>query len=275
MKDHSGQQFHVDTKHDPKKWWEVNDRTTGKVVKPASWSFNRKTGKVTDRRQKANQLAGLIVTAFLFATYVLCCGGCAHCRKVPLVRQPYGAPSSVAVLPFLNYTNDVAAPAVVRRLAHLALKRRGYQPISLEETDRKLRQLGITQGGQLRSRNPTELAQTLEVSALLYGELEKLKKMGLLFALSAGRGSHQAVGVGAELVDPSGNCLWSHSESIHQTQTRESTGDTGRDLGIGCAAALLINWAAERAGSHMLFPLMKEATDKLFATLPHARPAPP
>lgn len=40
-------QFEVDTIHDPKKWFEVMNRTTGEVVDPASWEFDAETGVVT------------------------------------------------------------------------------------------------------------------------------------------------------------------------------------------------------------------------------------
>ncbi len=47
MRGHFRQQFKIDTRHDPKKWWEVNDRTTGKIVPPKRWRFDRKTGRLT------------------------------------------------------------------------------------------------------------------------------------------------------------------------------------------------------------------------------------
>jgi 1,3-beta-galactosyl-N-acetylhexosamine phosphorylase len=37
----------VDSVHEPKKWWDVIDRTTGEVVGPANWNFDAMTGKVT------------------------------------------------------------------------------------------------------------------------------------------------------------------------------------------------------------------------------------
>lgn len=41
------EKYVIDTKHSPRKYWEVIDRTTGKVVPAAKWAFNPKTGKVT------------------------------------------------------------------------------------------------------------------------------------------------------------------------------------------------------------------------------------
>lgn len=40
------EQFEIDRIHDPKRWWEVVDRTTGELVKESSWSFVPENGTV-------------------------------------------------------------------------------------------------------------------------------------------------------------------------------------------------------------------------------------
>lgn len=47
LKEYYKEQFAIDTKHNPKKWWEVIDRTADKKVAPKNWDFNPKTGVVT------------------------------------------------------------------------------------------------------------------------------------------------------------------------------------------------------------------------------------
>ncbi|MBN1516566.1 1,3-beta-galactosyl-N-acetylhexosamine phosphorylase [Candidatus Sumerlaeota bacterium] len=47
MQSWSLDKFKLDTVHDPKKYWEVIDRSTGEVVDPAHWSFSEETGAVT------------------------------------------------------------------------------------------------------------------------------------------------------------------------------------------------------------------------------------
>ena len=44
------EKYVIDTRHNPKRYWEVINRTTGEVVSVAKWSFNPKTGRVTIRR---------------------------------------------------------------------------------------------------------------------------------------------------------------------------------------------------------------------------------
>ena len=41
------QQFAIDFDHDPKRWWEIIDRTTGDVVQPREWSFDAGSGTAT------------------------------------------------------------------------------------------------------------------------------------------------------------------------------------------------------------------------------------
>lgn len=43
------EKYAIDRRHSPKRYWEVRDRTTGKVVPPAKWSFQPRTGRVVVR----------------------------------------------------------------------------------------------------------------------------------------------------------------------------------------------------------------------------------
>ncbi len=47
MANYFDQKYEVDKKNDPKKYWQVFDRTTGVEVDAADWSFNSETGIVT------------------------------------------------------------------------------------------------------------------------------------------------------------------------------------------------------------------------------------
>ena len=46
MKGYHTEQLKVNTIHDPKRWWEVIDRTTGEVVPTDQWEYDEKTGEV-------------------------------------------------------------------------------------------------------------------------------------------------------------------------------------------------------------------------------------
>ena len=47
IKGYSNEQFAVDTIHDAKEWFEVVDRTTGEVVEPSNWAFDKESGVLT------------------------------------------------------------------------------------------------------------------------------------------------------------------------------------------------------------------------------------
>jgi Lacto-N-biose phosphorylase. len=46
MEGYFDQQFKPDTDHDPSKWWEVTDRTTGEVISSDSWQYDINSGTV-------------------------------------------------------------------------------------------------------------------------------------------------------------------------------------------------------------------------------------
>ena len=43
------EQFSVDTSHDPSRWWQVHDRTSGELIGTDKWIFDRASGLVTVR----------------------------------------------------------------------------------------------------------------------------------------------------------------------------------------------------------------------------------
>lgn len=49
MEAYHPEKYVVDTRHPPRRYWEVIDRTTGRVVPAARWSYNRRAGRVVVR----------------------------------------------------------------------------------------------------------------------------------------------------------------------------------------------------------------------------------
>lgn len=96
---------------------------------------------------------------------------------------PARAPSRVAVLPFDNQALDLLAPEQLRRMAEDGLRRRGYAPLPASTVDDKLRELGITDGGQLPALTPQKLGETLGVEGLFYGTVEEFLFQDLGFLL--------------------------------------------------------------------------------------------
>jgi len=78
---------------------------------------------------------------------------------------------SLAVLPFANSTTDLAAGELARLLFALGMKEKGYDVLDVDTVDAKLRELGISEGGQLASIADSVLVNALEAEGLVYGAL--------------------------------------------------------------------------------------------------------
>ena len=55
MKGFHTEQLKVNDMDDPKRWWEVIDRTTGEIVPPEKWEYNKETGEVELESVKYHQ----------------------------------------------------------------------------------------------------------------------------------------------------------------------------------------------------------------------------
>jgi hypothetical protein len=139
----------------------------------------------------------------------LLCG----CSTEGLVfRAPdYRAPERIAVLPFDNETTSLQAPDMLRRFTAEELPLHGAVSLPLDETDRRLKAIGITDGGQLKAYAAADLGRALEADGLLYGTVEdytnqnvgffrrRLVRLRLRMASAPGGGRlWEAVGSGSD-----------------------------------------------------------------------------
>jgi hypothetical protein len=98
--------------------------------------------------------------------------GCVPIQPIP--PNPANPIRTVAVLPLVNGTNDVEAPAYVRQQFTTELERHQYIIKPLAEVDQVLKdQMGITLGSQLDLTNPKQLGETLGVDGVFYGSLDE------------------------------------------------------------------------------------------------------
>lgn len=101
---------------------------------------------------------------------------------MPVVKKPvaifsdpsFTAPVKAAVLPFANESNDMTADAVYRELFYLGLKEKGYDLIPMETVDAVMKEMGISEGGQLGAFKKTDLQKKLKADALFFGDLKQL-----------------------------------------------------------------------------------------------------
>lgn len=166
---------------------------------------------------------------------------------LPPVKAPGAAAQlEIALLPFNNQTVSLDGPVLVRALIEGELLRAGFRVKGLERTDEALKAIGITDGGQLPSKSPQELARALQVDGLLYGELEAFdsKNVGVY--------SNRTVGVKLWLVKgEDGSKVW-------QAEKKKSNPKAALTAS-GVKDALVEGYGRKLAETAMKSPLKPEA----------------
>ena len=106
----------------------------------------------------------------------LCLPACAAPRMV--AANPSNPIRTIAVLPFVNNTNDVDGPVYVRTLFAAELDRHQYTVKPLAEVDQILKdQMSVTLGKQLDMITPKQLGETLGVDAVIIGSLDNFDQL--------------------------------------------------------------------------------------------------
>jgi len=116
-----------------------------------------------------------ILLVFILLIFV----SCASRKELVLKATPYRTPTTLAILPVNNNTNDVAGGFVFRQIIynHFSENNLGYRIQNSEKTDKLLNEAGITDGGQLQFLKPIEICEILGVDGLLYIDLDELDLM--------------------------------------------------------------------------------------------------
>lgn len=91
---------------------------------------------------------------------------------------------SIAVLPFDNYSNDLAAEDILRDLVIDRFKKKGWIVIDKSIVDERLKSIGITDGGQLRSVQPQELIRIFNTRYLCYANINEFKFQNIGFVIT-------------------------------------------------------------------------------------------
>lgn len=119
----------------------------------------------------------------------------------------------VAILPFVNNTNDVAGPDYVRTKLAEELVRHAYAVKPLGETDVLLRdQMGITIGTQLDMATPQQFGEALGVDGVMYASLEDFSHN--VYGVT----NNKTVRIRAKLVEcKSGAVIWSDGIGVKNT----------------------------------------------------------
>ncbi|MBD3270939.1 MAG: hypothetical protein GF384_00190 [Elusimicrobia bacterium] len=178
--------------------------------------------------------------------------------KPKYLSNDFTAPGMIAVLPMHNHTNDLDGPDMVRRLMYELLPQRGYTSLALPMIDEKLREHGITDGGQLSAVNPQELASWLGVDGLLFGDLLEFGYLNVGFY------RRRLVQAEFRLVDArTGEKLWVDERTVSRKEITLDSKEARKAFAVGLAEKTI--------GSMLNVHLKREAREcvtKILRTLP-------
>ena len=120
------------------------------------------------------------------AAVLLLAGFLAGCApRVVVYRSPdfaTKAPERIAVLPFDNESLNLQGARILRKLVNERVAGHGYLNLPVELMDARLKEIGITDGGQLGAYSAQDLGRVLGVDGLLYGVVEQFTHQNVGFA---------------------------------------------------------------------------------------------
>lgn len=202
-----------------------------------------------------------LARAALFGALLALLAGCA--LKPKYLAPGYAPPQKIAVLPMANQSNDLKGAEVVRQEFFLKIRDRGYELISMQETDDLLRtKFGITDGGQLNSTTTQKLGEALNVDGVIYGDLLKFQ------FLNVGFYQQKVVEANFKLVDvKSGQPLWEDQrKAIGGIKVETVPKEAAKAFGRGLAEK-----AVENILQIPLYEQVQQVVRRAVATLPSAR----
>ncbi len=164
-----------------------------------------------------------------------------------IAPNPFSPVRSVAVLPVYNATNDVGGAQLLRKQVYKELVYRHYTVMSLDETDRLLREkMNITIGGQLEYTNAQAVARALGVDAVMYVYLLNFDD------ITTGVYNVKEVRAGFKLVEGgTGRVIWAHGGGVKSFYIAGRSGVAVtllKEIGSGTEVPSLIKGLSEIPG---------------------------
>lgn len=111
---------------------------------------------------------------YLLLFLVAALAGCASRGRIVDLA---GMRHEIAILPMANETTNLDGPVILRNTLYQKLVNHGYGVLSLEETDSLLKELGVTDAGQLAAVPPEKITEKLQVRTLVYSNLLTFKPL--------------------------------------------------------------------------------------------------
>lgn len=175
------------------------------------------------------------LAAIACAAAVAALAGCAtpHAYDYTALRQ--ARPASILVLPPLNHTPEVGAPAGVLSHVTTPLAESGYYVLPVAVVDEAFRQNGIVTADDAQAAPPEKLREIFGADAALYLDV---REYGTVYKVLS---SETKVTVEGRLMDlRTGEQLWSGEASASSDEGRSNSGGL-----IGMLVSAVVNQVAD------------------------------
>lgn len=110
---------------------------------------------------------------YIFSLSLILAGCAAKKRVINLDGFRY----ELALMPMANETSNLDGPILLRKALYNKLMAHGYSMMTLEETDSLLKDMGITDGGQLNAIPVAKIAEKLQARKLVFTNLKTFKPL--------------------------------------------------------------------------------------------------
>lgn len=189
----------------------------------------------------------------------LASSGCASRPKRTVSTQ-----AVFAILPFSNQSVNVEAPERVRGALFQEMKKQGYRLIELETMEKPLKNIGISEGGQLSAVHLEALRQQIPADIFCYGDIKDF-----VFK-SAVAVSQRKVTLALKLVEASSGKIIFEGEETGVT-TKGGVDGAG-DLAMTVAGKILKPFKGGDVADVELKSETREAIQKLLKRFPNMNP---
>lgn len=166
------------------------------------------------------RVSSAVILPVTAAMLVACSGA-----TVRYVKPDFTAPDIVAILPPDNQSNDITASRAVAGAVSSALMGMGYFPIASPAQDAALKNLGLTDGGQINAFKLPDLIGALGTDGLAKIVVEDFSKINLGVYVSP------TVEATVTLMDAAGERLWEANSKFTAKQFNVSVEAIAQNAG--------------------------------------------
>ncbi len=184
------------------------------------------------------------------------------CALMPKFREEGWKPGVIAVLPFTNQSADVALEKFARLVLIEQLKKSRFQVVDIDVVDAKLDALGVSEGGQLATIAPEELAKSLGADSYLYGNILEAKRvmLGVYFK--------KMVHIEFKIVNRAGDRMWEDERTSQESKIVLNPGEILKTAAQEFVAEAATDLIMKALNSHPLIEHLRNVCTWSVSTLP-------